>query len=87
MHGCQIKIFFFSETFDENDEEPETFNEKKRKLLGNEVHDGFLNPKKIKIGTITLNPESKMKPKVSPKKKTIETKNNVSQTKHKFSFS
>jgi len=70
--------------------DPMEFNEKKRKLLGEKIHDGFLHPKPFKIGQIQfkseaspvkLSDESK-KRKLDPE---IEKNTNFSdKKKHKF---
>jgi tRNA U38,U39,U40 pseudouridine synthase TruA len=66
--------------FDDNN--PEKFNEKKRKLLGEKVFDSFMHPKKFKTKTISL--EKKM-PKTTEKQmqKLEKKKKNVA---HRFEF-
>lgn len=59
--------------------DPESFNDRKRQLLGDSVYHTFLHPKKIKIGEMELSSnKNNDKQTISvPKKKDI---------KHKFSF-
>lgn len=57
--------------------DPETFNERKRMLLGDSVYQSFLQPKKLKIGEIKL--DSPIKAKTTSNKPQKELK-------HKFSF-
>ncbi len=76
------------------EEDPILFNEKKRKLLGDEIHDGFLHPKKFKTNSFVLqNSELDETQRVTPKEKTAqkrkldevdETKSFSNQKKHKF---
>ena len=65
-------------------------NNQKRKLLGNEIYEGFLNPKKIKIGTLHLNKQSSNTGPNVKKLKTEETEKpkmgKGQNTKHKFQF-
>ncbi len=75
----------YSETDIENDLDPEEFNSKKRKLLGEGVFESFMHPKQIKVGKIVLKNEMKNQSKnqLTEEKKSsndLPTK----QRKHKF---
>ena len=63
--------------------DPISFNEKKRNLLGNEVHESFLHPKMFKTNTINLKNESS---NFTPKKRKTETPKSSASVpkKHKF---
>ncbi len=50
-----------------NDADPEEFNSKKRKLLGEGVFESFMHPKQIKVGKIVLKNEKKNQPKEEKK--------------------
>ena len=66
----------------EANEDPELFNSKKRKILGDGVFESFMHPKQIKIGKIALKSETKSESKeqmLTPTKALP-----VKQTKHKF---
>ncbi len=74
-------------------EDPIEFNEKKRHLLGEKLHNSFLHPKKIKIGQLHLKSEpstNKLSMDESKKRKiNIEADTNtkpVSFQKHKFNL-
>jgi hypothetical protein len=85
IHNYTVANFFCrSEMLDD----PMEFNDKKRKLLGEKIHNSFLHPKPFKIGQL------QMKPEASPKKLSDESKkrkldpemttNTSDKKKHKF---
>jgi hypothetical protein len=72
-------------------DDPIEFNENKRKLLGEKIHNSFLHPKPFKIGQIELKSESLPKKLMSDESKKrkldqeIEKDTNISEKKkHKF---
>lgn len=81
---CNVANFISFRMLDESDD-PISYNERKRKRLGEEVHEGFLHPKQIKLGQITLKSEKADK-ELALKKLKSYSKNNVSTKKHKFQF-
>jgi hypothetical protein len=75
------------------EEDPLLFNERKRKLLGDEVHDGFLHPKKFKTNSLLLQNESDQSQKMpikssaDVKKRKLELSDEAMSSKikkHKF---
>lgn len=80
---------FFRTSSDEPDAadlDPINYNEKKRKLLGEKIHEAFMHPKKFKIGKIELKTEP-AKLKSLPKTKTSSSSDLESKRKHKFQLS
>ena len=65
----------------ESVDNPEEYNSKKRKILGDGVFESFMHPKQFKIGKIELNAETEQKPKKELSPKTFVEKK---QLKHKF---
>jgi hypothetical protein len=63
--------------------DPLHFNENKRKLLGEEVYEGFMHPKKFKVGKIELKREPS-KITIGQKKLASQPKEVISIKKHKF---
>ena len=75
-----------SDEADATDLDPINYNEKKRQLLGNEIHEAFMHPKKFKIGKIELKTEpAKLKP--LSKTKTGSSNEHETKRKHKFQLS
>ena len=78
------------------EEDPIQFNEKKRKLLGDEIHDSFLHPNKFKTNTFYLQSETNEIPNAAiklklessaseaKKRKFVEKDDQTNQKKHKF---
>ena len=65
-------------------EDPEAYNEKKRKILGDEIFDSFMHPKQIKTGKIVLKPETSNESKPKSFSKIVEQKTERKSVKHKF---
>ena len=77
----------------EMSEDPIEFNEKKRKLIGEKIHNSFLHPKPMKTGELFIKPEQssfkKDNEETKKQKVTEETRadsNLIKIKKHKFSL-
>jgi hypothetical protein len=64
-----------------NNDDPIEFNERKRKQIGNDIHESFLHPSYVKTSKIIIEPPKKTK--TIKKSVVIPSKKEI---KHKFKF-
>ncbi len=91
MKGQNIKgwyvpffvILNFLDIYKQSETNPEEYNSKKRKLLGDGVFESFMHPKKFKTGKIHMQSESKQEEKPKKEQKTYVPSK---QSKHKFNI-
>jgi hypothetical protein len=76
-----LDIYYNSEVMSN----PEEYNSKKRKILGDGIFESFMHPKKFKTGKIEFKSEPKSEPK-GKKESTSKTLSDSKLSKHKFNI-
>ena len=69
-----------------NDDNPLQFNERKRKIMGEDVHDSFLHPSFVKTSKISFTPQKSVKKLPNDSVKKVEQSPKTKEIKHKFQF-
>ena len=69
-----------------NDDNPIEFNDRKRKLMGDDIHDSFLHPNFVKTSKITFTSQKNTKKSKNNAVKKVEIMPKTKEIKHKFKF-
>jgi hypothetical protein len=84
IHSSTLKDLLSKSKPLSNQDDPITFNAKKRKLLGGDIQDSFLHPSFVKTSKIMVNSNKSLE-KLAPKNKNKSEKKEK-DIKHKFKF-